>query len=315
MRLHLHMLPPGSNHLLHKSELSSGSTGRTGEEGKSSERTHMTTMTIKLTVPTEFVALQTVPVYLTNGRKRVQVNALLDEGSSKAYLNSDVAAELGLEGRPHQLTVKVLNDNQEKLNSSIVEFTIHSLDGKVHKSTSAYTAERVTGNIQVVNWNLYKYKWKHLKSIKFPRVGPRPIDDLLIGVDQAELLCSLEDVTGKPGEPIARLTPLGWTCIGRRGLQTDTVQTNFTFVVNQDSHGLNNLVRRFWDFEEPKEIQIVKPEEKLAKSTVAESLTFEDGRYSVGFFRSSALAGEECTSSMMLKQSSSVPIFADSDGK
>ena len=116
------------------------------------------------------------------------MNALLDEGSSSSYLNSDVAAELGLQGRPHELTVKVLNDNQEKLNSLIVEFTINSLDGRVHKQASAYTTELVTGNTQVLNWNLYKTKWKHLERIKFPQVGPRPIVDLLIGVDQADLL-------------------------------------------------------------------------------------------------------------------------------
>ena len=62
-----------------------------------------------------------------------------------------VAAELGLEGSPHELTVKVLNDNQEKLNSSIVEFTINSLDGRVHKKASVYTTERVMGNMQVLN--------------------------------------------------------------------------------------------------------------------------------------------------------------------
>ena len=265
-----------------KSDLTNGSEGGTAEEGEQSERTHMTTTTMKLTVPSEFVALRTVPVYLANGGKRVKVNALLDEGSSRSYLNSDVAAELGLEGRPHELTVKVLNDNQEKLDSSVVEFMINSLDGKVRKPASAYTTERVTGHMQVVDWSLYKSKWKHLKGIKFPQVGPRPIVDLLIGVDQADLLYSLDDVRGKPGEPIARLTPLGWTCIGKPELQADRVQTNFTFLVNHDSHELNNLVRRFWDIEEPKEIQIVKPEEKLAADTVAETLTFEDGRYSVG---------------------------------
>ena len=56
-----------------------------------------------------------------------------------------VAAELGLEGSPHELTVK------EKLNSSIVEFTINSLDGRVHKKASVYTTERVMGNMQVLN--------------------------------------------------------------------------------------------------------------------------------------------------------------------
>ena len=88
-------------------------------------------------------------------------------------------------------------------------------------------------------------------------MGPRPIVDLLIGVNQADLLhvYSVEDVKGEAGEPIARLTRLGWTCIGSPGSQADQVQTNFTFLVN-DSHELNNHVCRFWDTEEPKETQI-----------------------------------------------------------
>lgn len=90
-------------------------------------------------------------MYLTTGKRTLKVNALLDDASSRSYLNSDVAAELGLEGRPHQLTVNVLNDNRERLNTKIVEFTISSLDGKVSKSASTYTTERVTGNMQVVD--------------------------------------------------------------------------------------------------------------------------------------------------------------------
>lgn len=150
-------------------------------------------MTMKPAVPSEFVALRTLSVYLGSGMKRVKVNALLDEASSRSYLNSDVAAELGLEGKPHERTVNVLNDNQEKLDSSIVGFKISSSDGKVCKAVSAYTTERVTGNMQVVDWNVYKSKWNHLKRIRFPPVGPRPIVDLLIGVDQSDFLCSLED--------------------------------------------------------------------------------------------------------------------------
>lgn len=57
--------------------------------------------------------------------------------------------------------------------------------------------------MQVVDWSKHKHKWKHLKGIKFPQVGPRTIVDLLIGMDHAELLCSMED---KRGEPILRLT-------------------------------------------------------------------------------------------------------------
>ena len=110
-------------------------------EGESSERTHTAT-TGKGTVPSsEFVALRTVPVYVTNGKRRLKVNALLDDASSKTYLNSDTAAELGLEGRPHELTVNVLNDNQQILDTTVVEFMISSCEGKVSKLASAYTVK------------------------------------------------------------------------------------------------------------------------------------------------------------------------------
>ncbi len=51
-----------------------------------------------------------------------------------------------------------------------------------------------------------------MKEIQFPDPGNRPIMDLLIGVDYAELHYSFKDVRGQPGEPVARLTPLEWTC-------------------------------------------------------------------------------------------------------
>ena len=153
---------------------------------------------------------------------------------------------------------------------------------RVHKPASAYTPKRVTGNMQVVDWNLYKAKWKHLNGIlSFHKWGPDAIVDLLIGVGQAVLLCSVEVVKGGAGGPIVRLTPLGWTCIRNWWSPADQVQTNFTFLVNE-SHELNNLVRRFRDIEEPKETQIVNLEDKLARDAVAESLAFEDGHYSVG---------------------------------
>ena len=48
--------------------------------------------------PLEHVAMRIVPVLLANGKRKLQVNALLDDCGTKTYLNADVAAELGLEG-------------------------------------------------------------------------------------------------------------------------------------------------------------------------------------------------------------------------
>ena len=81
----------------------------------------------------------------------------------------------------------------------------------------------------MVDWSKHEHKWKHLKGTKIPQVGPRPIADLLIGADHADLLYSLEDIRGKAGEAIAVLTPLGQTCIGNPEIPTEEVQAIFFF--------------------------------------------------------------------------------------
>ena len=116
-------------------------TNSPSREGEPTEGTHTTTTGVEHAPSTKFVALRNVPAYLTSGKRKVKVNALLDDGSSKTYLNSDIAAELELEGSPHELTVNILNDNQEKFETTVVEFTISSLNGKVSTLASVYTAE------------------------------------------------------------------------------------------------------------------------------------------------------------------------------
>ena len=56
-----------------------------------------------------------------------------------------------------------------------------------------------------------------MKELTFPRIGKKKTIDLLIGLDHAELHRTLKEVSGKPGEPLARLTPLGWTAVGEIG--------------------------------------------------------------------------------------------------
>lgn len=86
-------------------------------------------------------------------RKRgIKVNALLDYTSSRTYTgtlqqNSDL--------RANRTNVQLMYwmTNHVKLDSTVVEFMISSSDGKVSKVVSAYTAERVIGNMQLVDWS------------------------------------------------------------------------------------------------------------------------------------------------------------------
>ena len=60
-----------------------------------------------------------------------------------------------------------------------------------------------------------------------------PIIDILIAIDYEDLYCSIQQRKGKPVEPITRLTPLRWTCIGHiKGLLQKSVQTNFIRTYN-----------------------------------------------------------------------------------
>ena len=228
------------------------------------------------------MVLRTVAVNLVSGNKRVRVNALLDYCSTSTYINGDVAAHLGLEGTPDHLDVHVLDGGTSSLDSSIVSFTVESTDGRIRKQSSAHTTNRVTGEMEVINWNKHRDKWPHLQNIKFPSCGLRPIVDILIGADHCDLLLSQDEVVGASGEPIARLTPLGWTCIGHIPGMNHQRHTHYTYFENNVE--LCTLVHKFWDIEEPNSPidMVINPDNKAAQHIAEKSLTYEDGRYSVG---------------------------------
>ena len=214
---------------------------------------------------------------------------MLDDASTKTYVNRDVAAELGLHGESCKVTVNVLNGQEDTFETMPVECGIESLDGRINMKITAFTANRVTGNMKAVNWARYTKNWNHLKDIKFRYLGPRRIVDILIGIDYADLHYSIKDVRGKPGEPVARLTPLGWTCIGHPSLcPKPNYRTNFirTYFVHEESGvELGNAVRKFWEIEDDGlqvKTKILKPEDQVALEALKKSIKFEDGRYEIG---------------------------------
>ena len=121
------------------------------------------------------------------------VNALLDKGSTKSYINSDVAAELGLDGPVETVTVSTMNGNVKKFPTTSVECEVGSIDGEVKYSVSTYTTKKIPGKMRPIEWRVHGKNWPHLKYIKFLQLAPCPVIDILIGMDYAELHRSLEE--------------------------------------------------------------------------------------------------------------------------
>ena len=76
-----------------------------------------------------------------------------------------------------------------------------------------YTADEATGDMNVTDWKHEAKQWPHLKDIAFPEIAGSDQVDVQLGVDHHDLHFSHCDIRGRRGEPSARLTPLGWTCV------------------------------------------------------------------------------------------------------
>ena len=74
------------------------------------------------------VVLGTVPVILKNGNRRLVVNALLGDRSTKTYVNSDIATELNLKGTLERVNIGILNGRSELLETMPFEIGWQSID-------------------------------------------------------------------------------------------------------------------------------------------------------------------------------------------
>ena len=118
------------------------------------------------------IALRTIPVIVRNGAKSIAINALLDDGSTRTYINADVAAELGLlTGETDEITVGTMGGAKRTFSSEAVSFVIESADGRTSRSVQAFTTTNVTGAMKTVEWKKFAPDWKHLKDLNFPRVA------------------------------------------------------------------------------------------------------------------------------------------------
>ena len=145
----------------------------------------------------------------------------------------------------------MLNNKTESLETISVELNLQNLTGTLSMPIHVYSTEKVTGNMKAVDWNQHKHRWNYLSSIKFPRPAKSPIIDMLIGLDYSQLHLSLKELTGDPGDPMARLTPLGWTCVGQVNEKSEiTSRSSRAYLITSDSLAeIETTLKKFWEIE------------------------------------------------------------------
>ena len=173
-----------------------------------------------------YILLRAMPVIVKNGSKILLLNAVLDDGSTQTYLNADIAAKLSLHGEIHKSQVSVINGTVATFETAPAEIRLRSMNGQVNTVIEASTINDVTDDLKTVNWKAINRNWNHLRGVNFPQVNSRNKIDMLIVVDYPDFHFTLKDIRGKPGQTIARLTPLGWNCIGTLNKTTANCHQN-----------------------------------------------------------------------------------------
>ena len=100
---------------------------------------------------------------------------------------------------------------------------------------------------------------------------------------------AIEEVRGQPGDPVSRLTPLGWMCIGNPySAKTTKLVTHFArMYLIRDQFEMDEIdsnLKRFWEVEEAmpgKPTPIVQIQDQLVMREVDGSLHYDQNMYPV----------------------------------
>ena len=159
--------------------------------------------------------LHTVVCKLSRGstHEGITVIASLDTESNHTFIDKDTAVKLRLKRTMNQQIMTLsAGDKHVVVDSYGVEVRLTSLDGLITQTLTAYVMKNLTPKNHLDDWSKAKEDFSHLREIPFDPHPQEALVSLKIGLDYAYFIQQSKHKPGKPYEPIAHLTPLGWTC-------------------------------------------------------------------------------------------------------
>ena len=195
------------------------------------------------------VYLKMIPVDIYGPKGSVRVLALMDEGSTITLLDSHVAAQIGAVGEQESLIISTIGGKLiEKKDSQRMDLKIkgaHRSDKRILKGVRTVDLKLTP---QYVNKSTIE-SCKHLREMTEELLYDYEKPALLIGQDNWDLIVSRKILKGKPNEPVASLTSLGWVLHGRRADVAAPVNfVNHCRVIG-DEETIEEMMKQHFDLE------------------------------------------------------------------
>ena len=252
--------------------------GSTTTTGSISATSHAASM-IK---PNALLMTCQVLVTAKNGLS-AKASALLDAGSSTSFVSEQLTNSLHLRRCKQSITVTgIAGMTHPGSSHDITSFQISTLNGPGKDfDVSAVVIPRVTGHLPT-SPPPPESRWRHIEGLQLadPTYWQPGSVDLLLGVDifVSSLLHGWQ--SGEPGTLTALETEFGWALAGsthgNNPSPTQLVSHHTTVLPGDD------LLRKFWEIEEPPSEPVLTVEEKAVVKHFKENhFRLPDGRFAV----------------------------------
>ncbi|XP_062700521.1 uncharacterized protein LOC134284941 isoform X2 [Aedes albopictus] len=202
--------------LLHDAERHTAAASQVPVRSTETQRNQTTNTSCNVHQGQSEILFRIVPVLLYGPSKVVRTYAFLDDGSELTLMEQSLANELGVQGPQNSLCLRWTGGtNRTEALSQKVNFQISSVTSpfKKFRLGEVHTVENLQLRPQTMLVDEMQGKYQYLKGLpveSYQEVSPR----LLIGLDHASLGNVMKCREGKPNEPIAVKTRLGWMIFG-----------------------------------------------------------------------------------------------------
>ena len=192
--------------------------------------------------------LNVVPVRVSSSTRSINTYAFLDQGSTSSLCDQRLLKWLNVSGDDVTFSITTLNGKTDSCKGRRVALTLSSMDG----SESLYIDDMLSVDSLPVSANprlsaVDFKRWPHFKGVPLTHLYSDVT--ILIGVNVPKAFWVREERRGLDDEPYALRTVLGWSLVGPRRQDCQTVRTAF-ITANVNFISTDKQIERLWQLDQ-----------------------------------------------------------------